>query len=195
MVAMLVGLCALYITWDQSQVMRKQQHAAVWPLLSLNIVSIENENSVGIMVEAHNDGVGPALIKSVQLYNKDQNIQNIQELKKVFPKPLDDFTYMEASFNTATGVLGAGDSKPIFSLKWPDTSENRAAIQLWLRSLAKRRRDVNLDICYCSVFDRCWSTINQTSIRDNSVKRCRSEGEDFSGKMIATLNEIEENKK
>ena len=62
--AVMTSVVALFIAWYQTQVMRGQQEAQVWPMVQLTHETDFNGESVSYAIAVENAGVGPALIDS-----------------------------------------------------------------------------------------------------------------------------------
>lgn len=134
----------------QTHVIEEQFAATVWPYLSVNITNSEKSVAVGLT----NDGAGPALIRSARLILDGKTVDGWNALLQ----PLyDDPALRSKKFSAQTSSLNGsdtlrpGDSKPLLMLQ----SANADVI-----AAAKKHR-VTLQLCYCSINDRCWN-LNDT---------------------------------
>src|SRR5580765_2265892 len=66
-VALAISLLALAMGAYQTRLMQAQARASVWPIVSLGLSYFGNRDNGGFTWEVENNGVGPALIKSVTL--------------------------------------------------------------------------------------------------------------------------------
>ena len=170
--AMLIGACALFVAWDQAQVMRKQQHASVWPLLSPDFTIDADDNSLILELSLANEGVGPALIESAYLtLNGEEVVRQEVLMSRLFPN---GGLKGSASFNGSDiegAVVGAGDEAQVFRLAWPQTEENNAIFSEFAGSyVIGGGLDVSVTTCYCSIFDRCF--VSTGDGRPERVNQC-----------------------
>ena len=169
--AMVVGLAALYVAWDQARVMRAQQHGAVFPALQMDgFVTYQNgRQSVGLRVT--NSGVGPAIIEDVVLLRDDEPSDEFRSVIDLAPDGSD------LSWTTMIGrVLAAGDAVEPIQIGWsadgPYQSEMAEIAEEWARW--------DISICYCSVFDQCWRSVTTgVGLRPERVRQCQRPDEDF----------------
>ncbi|MCI4643337.1 MAG: hypothetical protein MRY64_00965 [Hyphomonadaceae bacterium] len=181
-VEMLIAICAvmtsviaLFVAWDQGRVMRAQQHGAVYPVVQVEgFVSAGVESdSMGIRIS--NSGVGPALIERVTLLENDKPLESLTPYTDRFPPGY------AHSWSSVTGrALAPGDDIEPLRVDW--TRGTVSSDQLNEAATAWSQLDV--EICYCSVFERCWITrsINMGSgmTRAQRVQRCeRSDADIF----------------
>lgn len=136
-IAALVGLLALCVSGYTAWLQRQQVRAQVWPYLEPGITTSKRELTLV------NKGVGPALIRSVQIY--------------VDGKPQHDWDGVYAAlglkferrppYSTVNGiVVSAGEriSQVVF--------RNVEDFNLYARQSAR----VQLRLCYCSTMNECW---------------------------------------
>lgn len=162
--AMVVGLAALYVAWDQARVMRAQQHGAVYPALQMDgFMSYEaGRQSIGLRVS--NSGVGPAIIEDVQLLRNGEPSDEFDLVIDMAPRGRD------LSWSTMIGrVLAAGDDVVPIEMSWaadgPQQPEMGDIADEWSRW--------DVSICYCSVFDQCWQSATLgVGLRPERVRQC-----------------------
>lgn len=162
-VAVITSAAALFVAWDQSRVMRAQQHGFVWPVVNMSKGWDQNNGRVTLTIDADNSGVGPALIKSTS-YELDNRPLQTGELQTYL---YEDIGVPEDFISSDMIGRGLAPSKNVIatSFGWSDLSPSE------LKALKARWSKLNMQACYCSVFDRCWivSTITATQ---TSVKSC-----------------------
>ncbi|MEM9739225.1 MAG: hypothetical protein AAF829_05095 [Pseudomonadota bacterium] len=169
--ALVSSLAAVYIAWDQGRVMRAQQHGAVYPVLQVDGYAA-NDGRVGRLgIRVQNSGAGPALIESVQLRIAGAPTEGLGPYLATMP------IGYELSWQALTGrALAAGDSVTPLDIAWPMDVFGPDLVQ---RVTADAETWV-FEICYCSVFDRCWTTRSIGQSRANRVESCpRSERDVF----------------
>jgi hypothetical protein len=83
--ATVVSLCALSVSFYQVQIERKHQLASVWPSISIftgtEIKEDSTQNACGIVV--NNKGTGPAIVEEVKIWYKGQICRDENRLIKV----------------------------------------------------------------------------------------------------------------
>lgn len=179
-VAMIIGASALFVAWDQAQIMRVQQHASVWPILSVDLVISGDKDTRFIEFVAENAGVGPALVESISLKSNGEDLRTWKDLETaLFGAPIKGA--MAFNGNDLEGaVLAPGESATALKGVHNAGEEVDAAFQsLAERYLAGGAPQVTLEVCYCSVFDRCWRS--QEGARSKPVKECPAPTHLFNG--------------
>lgn len=159
--AIVVGVAALFISWDQGKVMREEVRASVWPALQVDgFVSTSGEAmSMGLNIQ--NAGVGPALIRTIQLRYRGELVRDLDELTALFPDGADRST------NTLSGrILAAGDRVRPFEFRFPVEDDPDA-----VAVMAQVANDWAVDVCYCSALDECWIS-SQTTSAPTPVRAC-----------------------
>ena len=166
-VAMLIGAVALFVAWDQAQVMRKQQHASVWPILTIDRSFNMKDDIVSFEFWVENAGVGPAVLKSARLRAGNEELSAWNVLRDRLP---DSLSEIERTHSASIGgrALAPGVNFAPYGLYWRDIKDPRAALRLLNATYA----DVSVDICYCSVFDRCWIGSSLVDAEPQKVKTC-----------------------
>lgn len=176
-IEMLIAICALvsslaavFIAWDQGRVLRAQQHGAVFPVLQVEGFGHNTPTYSDLGVRVRNSGVGPALIESVILKVDGEVIDN-------FNTPLADLP--ETSSLTQTGLTGRalapGEIVTPIEMAWrrEDVTVEQMA------EIAIESQKWELNICYCSVFDRCWETTGFGNGRAMKVPSCERQETDL----------------
>ena len=167
--AMVVGLAALYVAWDQARVMRAQQHGAVVPALQVDAFTRTVDEQLTLGLRVANNGVGPAFIRNVTPLQDGEPVERIDGMFSGMPEG-----QVDRSWVTLTGrVIAPGELVTPISAAWPadevDADNIAALFAEW------ERWDV--EICYCSVFDRCW--VATVQVRDRRpVASCPDPGVD-----------------
>ncbi|MCB2112407.1 MAG: hypothetical protein KDD85_02530 [Parvularculaceae bacterium] len=171
-VAMVVGVSALFVAWDQAQVMRAQQHASVWPLINTEFTVDPSPEGLALEMSVSNRGVGPALIESASLLvNGEPVAGRAALLNSIFGdnQPAGSASLVGSSLES--NALGAGESVQLFRMTWQANEENVAAFSaLGQRYINGEGADIRLEICYCSVFNRCYVSFEEG--RPKTVRSC-----------------------
>lgn len=138
-IAALIGLLALCVSGYTAWIQRQQVRAQVWPWLLAG--NNDNQNSV----EVYNKGVGPAIVRSAQLWvdGKPQPDWNhlLDALGVAKPR-----TYSEST--VYPNVLSSGETVSIIKFTDKDAYQRfrAAAIQ----------KHMTIAICFCSTLGECW---------------------------------------
>jgi hypothetical protein len=177
-VEFLVAICALitsamavYMAWDQGSVMRAQQHGAVYPVLQVDGFANDDGRSTALGINVRNSGVGPALIESVEFFVNDERTERFDAYIDTLPKGYD------LSYAAISGrALAPAETVTAIQIRWPNNAFDRTTI-------SRIQSDSDawfLEICYCSVFARCWKTTEIGQSRAAQVPKCtRREGDIF----------------
>jgi hypothetical protein len=136
-IAALVGLLALCVSGYTAYIQRQQVRAQVWPYLETGLSPSRHELTLV------NKGVGPALIRSVQIFVDD--------------KPQHDWDAVYAAlglkyerrppYSTISGVVVSAGER-IEQVVFNDVDD----FNLYVRQASR----VSTRVCYCSTMDECW---------------------------------------
>jgi hypothetical protein len=145
-IGIVTGSIALYAGLTEADAARKQQEAAVWPMLQMAIDDYDEDAREPIFrIMARNAGIGPARIAGfrVTLGGKAQTGWN------------ETFTTLAGSHEGVLRsyfsgrVMSAGEEVDVVLARGAIA---RAALQ---KAYAAPTR-LEWEVCYCSVFDKCW---------------------------------------
>jgi len=181
-----ISLASLFKAVYQSIIMRRTLEASVWPRVEWENSNYDEERGVNAIIFAlANRGVGPARIARVEILFKGERMSNenalllaccvgdgTQEERSVTLKRLTGQTFT----STLDGVaLTPGQERILFQFDRP--VEDSLALDVWDR-LNKIRDELELTVCYCSVFDDCWITRARAYTQSTEpVRSCPSEPE------------------
>lgn len=166
--AVLIGLCALGVSLVQVRIMRQEQHAAVWPRLMLAQTYAQGSR-VGIVVA--NPGIGPAVIRSVSA--TVDGVPRTSWTAVLDALVGEDRAWSLRSAHIQGRVVPAGES--FLTVEVADSTV-ADRVQQQLDRLA-------LDVCYCSVYERCWITrLRDEGAAPREVSTCPApQGDPFRG--------------
>ena len=146
--AVVIGVCALGVSLYQASVMRSQQAimeaqqaASVWPYVEIG----RSINDSGFQLLVFNQGVGPARLGAVRVRVGGETVGNWREALTRLDyedreAPTFDFRLLH------NRVLPPQERIEALTIE-PDDGARSA---FWAFE------HVEIDVCYCSVFDRCW---------------------------------------
>ncbi|BDX06135.1 hypothetical protein [Planctobacterium marinum] len=170
--AIITSVIALFVAWDQSVVMRAQQHASVWPIVISDATISQNETQNYIEFNVSNVGVGPAIIRDSKLYFNDKLVEHFSTFQEQLfvGSQKESLSGMFASFN---GVLGAGESKTALKLWWPRNDVSDADFVAMVEQFVASDSRFAIEQCYCSVFERCFVSTNEEALGPQEVASCQ----------------------
>ncbi|WP_297736441.1 hypothetical protein [uncultured Maricaulis sp.] len=149
--AILISAIALFVAWDQSRVMRAQQHADVWPAVQIETQMSTEEGQHVFLVAMTNDGIGPALVGRVEAGFAGQALQNWEEMGQHRPEGL---PYPNMWTGGGQGViLAPGESTILAQISWPVSEERWPLIRDYQTDFFA----LTVEACFCSVYGRCWT--------------------------------------
>ncbi len=74
--ALLISVLALVVSIRETNLLQEQQRAMVWPYLMVGV----HYDGDGFAIEAKNNGIGPALVHSVEVSRGDQYFKSWEEM-------------------------------------------------------------------------------------------------------------------
>jgi len=145
-----IGVIALYAALNEADAVRKQLQASVWPHLRVTDMNrgVPGEERFDIIVS--NRGIGPAVVKSVAVTVDGEEMNSWFEVVGSIAGD----RQVGISNNVLGGaVIAANEDIIAVSL---EAKYSTAEATVAFRDLTRSGR-ANLRICYCSVFDDCWT--------------------------------------
>ncbi|MEQ9403753.1 MAG: hypothetical protein RIM99_09225 [Cyclobacteriaceae bacterium] len=152
----LISVCALVVSIRQTTIMSEQRalmhqqaKAAVWPRLAMSVGkshSIEDNSVTDYRITVSNAGVGPAIIKYVNVSFKGQPVSNWWELFRKFEMDENIPLYITNS-TISQSIIRQGDDLRILSL-----GDNLPLAQEFL----KNSGDITFEIFYESIYGDMW---------------------------------------
>jgi hypothetical protein len=183
-----ISLASLFTAVYQSIVMRRTLEASVWPRVEWENSSYDEARRVNtITLGLSNRGVGPARIARVEILLKGERMANEDALlltccvdgetgqeRSMTLKQLTERGDMSTFTSTLDGAaLAPGQERILFEFERP--LEDSPALAVWDR-LNETRDELELTVCYCSVFDDCWTTRARAYAQATEpVRSCPSE--------------------
>jgi hypothetical protein len=159
-IAALIGLLALCVSGYTAYIQRQQVRAQVWPYLEAGNFDPQQT------IEMLNKGVGPALVRSVQVRVDGKSQRDWSSVLETLGLP--SHGYQVSTFNGT--VLSAGEQKPWIMVK-------DHAVYERFKNVYKTR--VGVEVCFCSTLGDCWLYSDKHSVSDigvqslvNAVKQC-----------------------
>lgn len=162
--AIIVGVVALLVSFDQSRVMREEIRASIWPALQVDGKVSREDGLLAIGLAVQNAGVGPALIERVTIRHAGEPVPDLETLRTLMNPDAD------LSFQTLTGrVLAAGATVMPFELRSPDSGGADV-----VATMARLEREWAAEVCYCSTLKQCW-VADVSGEPPRQVQRCNDQ--------------------
>ena len=161
-IAALVGLLALCVSGYTAYLQRQQVRAQVWPYLEPGMSGSRHE------LVLFNKGVGPAIIRSVQMSVDGKPQRNWSDIFAALGITYDH----HIPYSTINGVVIPGNDR-IEQLAFP-TAED-------FNVYSHQVQRVSLKICYCSSLGDCWQyddSITNAGEQHPQVDRCPARSDD-----------------
>lgn len=182
--AAIAALIALFVAWDQGRVMRAQQHASVMPILAGSVQIDESEDVFQVSIEVRNDGVGPAFVESARILSGGEPMRTMEEFNTtILPETLRQGATINGG--TIRGALGAGRSQRLISFSWDRSEDKTEGFIALLERLFADDRLIQIETCYCSVFEQCWLAGPGDTARATTLRSCPHAGDDVYAQLSA----------
>jgi hypothetical protein len=175
--AVIIAAISLWIAIDTERTNRQLVAEAAWPFVQVYTRG-GSDSRQPLSLNIANAGIGPAKIETLELFWKGRAYQGGADLLKDccdYKTPQSNQSPLEDSplstSDVAGTVLRAGEDVSI--VRYALTPDNTATWQ----ALRSQRMKIGYRICYCSVFNDCWSSeLRQLSDKQNlhppAVKMC-----------------------
>lgn len=181
--ALIVSVTSLWVAVRHGHTMERMAEANArlvsansYPLLQQFQSNASDFNAVGdarqplvSSLNVVNSGVGPAKVETLQLFWKGRPVRSIHELLAAccqFEQARTDIDALNIRTSDLQGsMLRAGEVRRLLIIPWSKETMD----------LAKRFDDgypfIEMQSCYCSVFDECWVSNLQT-LHPQAVAQC-----------------------
>lgn len=151
--ALLVSVISLYVAVHHGEIMEKLVAANSWPHVeaSSNVLEGQQPGSARFEVGVRNNGVGPARVESLELWDGTNPIRNAADLAAGL-KNAGDGQAFSARLDGASiigQVLGAREAVKVVAF------ETTAGAR-WGTPMIRFAGRLETRVCYCSVFDECY---------------------------------------
>jgi hypothetical protein len=152
--AAIVSACALAVSFYQTSIMREQQYASVRPLVMMgNSMMTNDEDSTGYSkILIWNRGIGPALIKYVDMEYKGQHYSEF-EFQKIANRMLnrpDSLVISCMTSNATAAAVSANEEITMFEIN--DKKLCYKFNQVYFQ--AKNKGEFSATVYYTDVYDR-----------------------------------------
>jgi hypothetical protein len=171
--AIIMSAISLFVAIENGISQRQLVAASTWPYLR-EIESNDYNEGRDVAIGLSNGGVGPAKIKSFEVFYKSAPVSSgLDLLRKCCGLNADAATeekQLPGGFNYSIAdetVLRPGEDNPVLRVHRTPAAPDIA------RRFSAVLEDVSFRVCYCSILDECWST-DLRSTRSTAVRECRA---------------------
>lgn len=166
------GAVALYAALNESQAVREQTAASVWPYAQLMINDTDNGEQARFALSIENVGVGPARMRGARLRVDGQVLHSWEAVSQ---HVLGEVAQVGVDFGRSSvgrRVIAPGESIIAFQ------TTNRPLALAMQQAVYEGR--TSLEYCYCSIFEHCWTSGLGASDGDEptAVEQCPDYGVD-----------------
>lgn len=168
--ALAISALALAVGAWQTRLMQTQARASVWPYVVIGYNYGDSGDRPGFDLHVENNGVGPAIVRSVQVRLDDKPVRHWTD---VMGDLVGHGITVRADF---AGLSG--------SVIPPSTNRQTAISAVYISDAAVAKTfyeavdRLAVDICYCSIYDDCWIAHWQ-SRRSEPVAACHESDHEF----------------
>jgi hypothetical protein len=149
MLAVFVSIYEAKILKEQQMIMLSQEKTAVWPYVKGLMSYKYSPDKIEIKYTIENKGIGPSKIRKMALQFNGREITDYLELIDSLGQYFPDSADLGVSFAMAKGeVLSPNESLEALSIESKRFDGDLGVVRNLL---------LHYDICYCSVYDECWS--------------------------------------
>jgi hypothetical protein len=157
----LVSLGSLYVSLHTGETMEKlvEQNSRLVransvPLLQFDTGNVDDDGKAQIYLAVRNAGTGPARVVWFELLHQGKPVRNFRDLLPPGTR-LGDAQSTIITGGIAPSMMPAGERRAL--LTWAKPAQASSAMPAW-QNLDKARQGLDVEACYCSLFDECWTT-------------------------------------
>jgi hypothetical protein len=155
--ALAVSALAMASSVMQVSLQRNQERALVWPHVS----SSSAYSSKGYSYVAANKGLGPALVRHVELSVDGRVVKNWREVLDTVLGPDHGYSWDQVQGNDLEDTILAADTRLVmFGIPWDER----------VRAGFGGAQRISARICYCSFLGECW--ISRAGLDHERVEQC-----------------------
>lgn len=162
--AVLLSVCGLFVSIYETSLIREQQRASVWP--NVEVQPSLRPDDLKIFVQ--NTGIGPArIIKAAVIYG--------DEVKKNWKEIIESVDYEGKGYSDYQSLIKGRVMPPSSSqeliFRIESSAENREGNLAEILGKAINEETLDVALCYCSVYDECWTTYMSDIVKRAKVEQ------------------------
>lgn len=158
MVAIVIGLAALYVSWTEVSNSRKDRLASALPVLESGVGLVQPDEVI-FRARVENAGVGTALVYSAALLLDGSPIETGEQFQSEL---LADALPLSAAIVNLDGIelrpVPAGEAVAPLTITWAPEDIEGEVPESFFAAVVEQRLELRL--CFCDVYERCWTTRN-----------------------------------
>ena len=172
--AVIIGACALVVSFYEVRIMRADQRASVLPLVELTRSTLRapRDDSAGagtvtrLAFNAENVGIGPAKVVDFRVTVDGMAFTTWGDAMRAL---LDRHEFINYGSSTIVGrTIPAGRSIAMFTIAGTELA----------RDIDANVDRLDFEACFCSVFNECW-TASYQDFRTTEVSGCKPDADSF----------------
>lgn len=153
--ALLTSVVAVFIAWDEARLQRQNQRAQFLPIIGIEGSAQTSDDELALKVTLTNRGHGTAQVQSFEIFFGDEPIDTWEGFAdSLLTEEL--AAAADFSWSDPTGYYQPSDRNAVVILRW-DQSMRDAFAENVSRSGLERIAQFNVEVCYCSIFEECWT--------------------------------------
>jgi hypothetical protein len=165
-VGVFIAVVALYAALTESEAVRRQTAAAVWPFVQVSVADYDSGEDAGFTLSFTNADVGPALVRTLRLVVDGEPMRDWVHVVAHLGGTVDEHVGRNSIGNR---VLSPGQKVDMISVREPTLARRLQTVV--------RNPDTAITYCYCSIFEHCWLADSRSQALDpEPVKACPSFG-------------------
>lgn len=162
--AFLISVGVAYFTYVQARATERMQMASVWPRVAYGSSNVSADGKRRITLSLFNQGVGPARVRAVEVRYGGRAYPGLRQI--VSACCTNGPTKVGLGLSTVRGEVIRPGEELLFGLLEPGMTP----ASVYDRFNAERMK-LQVRVCYCSVFDDCW-TVEGSTAEPQPVAQC-----------------------
>ncbi|WP_293613245.1 hypothetical protein [Ponticaulis sp.] len=159
------GVVALYAALSEADAVRKQQAAAVLPVIVVARSQTISEDEGFFEWNAFNWGIGPGRVQALRMLHNGEPVRDWDHLLERIGLPETNYEHSQITGRTYTA---SNEPDMVFR-----TRNRELAV-----AMLEASRNTEMDLCYCSVFETCWMMPRSFTDAPPRVEICPDYGDD-----------------
>jgi hypothetical protein len=166
--AVFISLISLLLALQHGRAMEKMVEVSSWPYVSIDHSTLTSDGRPRISMEIMNNGVGPAMVESVEVFYRDVPQTDPRALIRAMLKVTDPARRLDvAQSDVIDSVLPARGARVLFDVMLDRFTPDE------YQTMRHESDALTFRVCYCSVFEECSVLDGRKEVpRPEHVKAC-----------------------
>ncbi len=165
LIAVVISICTMIISLVETSIMQKQQQsmsesakASIWPYVIPQVDTAIKDEDAEFSLVVENKGVGPALIKNLELYYDGQPLEGspFTYVLKLCPDAIPTNVYTNRISNS---VLSPGESKQVLGMTLKHVD---------FLKFAEFTSKISTNYCYSNIYGDLWVSVDGLPVESKS---------------------------